>query len=101
MVSSAGSQFESAVFQRVIGSLASEIEFGADVDVDGIEEDGGRAGDGADSGARRRKALSARESGDKQAEVQENAEYKDSLAQGKHYTESYLSILGVTRQLAG
>ena len=40
MVSSTGSQVESAIFQRVIGSLGSEIEFGADVDVDGIEEDG-------------------------------------------------------------
>ena len=40
MVSSTGSQVESAIFERVIGSLGSEIEFGADVDVDGIEEDG-------------------------------------------------------------
>ena len=40
MVSSAGSQVE-----RVIGSLASEIEFGADVDVGGIEEDRLSAGD--------------------------------------------------------
>ena len=45
MVSSTGSQVESAIFQRVIGSLGSEIEFGADVDVDGMEEDDGRAGD--------------------------------------------------------
>ena len=39
MVSSVGSQVESAIFQRVIGSLGSEIEFGADVDVDDIEND--------------------------------------------------------------
>ena len=39
MVSSTGSQVESAIFERVIGSLGSEIEFGADVDVDGMEED--------------------------------------------------------------
>ena len=46
MVSSTGSQVESAIFQRVIGSLGSEIEFGAHVDVDGIEEDGVIVGDG-------------------------------------------------------
>ena len=46
MVSSIGSQVESAVFQRVIGSLGSGIEFGADIDVDGIEEAGDGAGDG-------------------------------------------------------
>ena len=46
MVSSTGSQVESAIFERVIGSLGSEIEFGADVDVDGMEEDDDRAGDG-------------------------------------------------------
>ena len=46
MVSSAGSQVESAIFQRVIGSLGSELEFGADADVDGIEEDGVIAGEG-------------------------------------------------------
>ena len=46
MVSSTGSQVETAIFQRVIGSLGSEIEFGAVVDVDGIEEDGVIAGDG-------------------------------------------------------
>ena len=46
MVSSTGSQVESAIFERVIGSLGSEIEFGADVDVDGMEEDDSRAGDG-------------------------------------------------------
>ena len=46
MVSSTGSQVESAIFERVIGSLGSEIEFGADVDVDGIEEDGVIVGDG-------------------------------------------------------
>ena len=45
MVSSTGSQVESAIFQRVIGSLGSEIEFGADVDVGGIEEDRLSAGD--------------------------------------------------------
>ena len=45
MISSTGSQVESALFQGVIGSLGSEIEFGADFDVNGIE-DGGRAGDG-------------------------------------------------------
>ena len=46
MVSSTGSQVESAIFERVIGSLGSNIEFGADIDVDGIEEEGVRAGDG-------------------------------------------------------
>ena len=46
MVSSTGSQVESAIFERVIGSLGSEIEFGADVDVNGMEEDDARAGDG-------------------------------------------------------
>ena len=50
MVSSTGSQVESAIFQRVIGSLGSEIEFGADIDVDGIEDDvraeDGTVGDG-------------------------------------------------------
>ena len=46
MISSTSSQVESAIFQRVIGSLGGEIEFGADVDVDGIEEDGARVGDG-------------------------------------------------------
>ena len=45
MVSSTGSQVESAIFQRVIGSLGSEVEFGADVDVDGMEEDDASAGD--------------------------------------------------------
>ena len=45
MVSSTGSQVESAIFQRVVGSLGSEIEFGADVDVGGIEEDLPSAGD--------------------------------------------------------
>ena len=38
MVSSNGSQVESAIFQRVIGSLSRGIDFGADVDVDGSEE---------------------------------------------------------------
>ena len=46
MVSSTGSQVESAIFERVIGSLGSEIEFGAVVDVDGFEEDGVIVGDG-------------------------------------------------------
>ena len=45
MVSSTGSQVESAIFQRVIGSLGCEIEFGADINVDGIDEDGVRVGD--------------------------------------------------------
>ena len=40
------SQVESVMFQRVIGSLGSKIEFGADVDVDCMEEDDARAGDG-------------------------------------------------------
>ena len=35
MVTSTGSQVETAIFQRVIGSLGSEIEFGAEADVDG------------------------------------------------------------------
>ena len=38
MVSSTGSQVESAIFQRVIGSLGSEIEFRSAVDVGGIED---------------------------------------------------------------
>ena len=46
MVSSTGSQVESAIFQRVIGSIGSEIEFGAVADVDGIEEDGVIVGGG-------------------------------------------------------
>ena len=46
MVSSTGSQVESAIFQRVIGSLDSEIQFGADADVDGIQDDGVLAEDG-------------------------------------------------------
>ena len=46
MVSSTGSQVESAIFQRVIGSLGGEIEFGADVYVVGIEEDGVSTGEG-------------------------------------------------------
>ena len=46
MVSSTGSQVESAIFQRVIGSLGSTLEFGANVDVDFIEEDLVRVGDG-------------------------------------------------------
>ena len=46
MVSSIGSQVESVIFQRVIGSLGSKIEFREDVDVDDIEEEGVRAGDG-------------------------------------------------------
>ena len=45
MVSSTGSQVESAIFQRVIGWLGSEFEFGADVNVDDIEEDGFRVGE--------------------------------------------------------
>ena len=46
MVTSTGSQVETAIFQRVIGSLGSEIEFGAVIDVDDIEEDGVIVGDG-------------------------------------------------------
>ena len=38
MVSSTGSQVESAIFQRVIGSLGREIEFGAVADVNGTED---------------------------------------------------------------
>ena len=45
MVSSTGSQVESAIFQRVIGSLGCEIGFGVDINVDGIDEDGVRVGD--------------------------------------------------------
>ena len=45
MVSSTGSQVESAIFQRVIASLDSEIQFGAGADVDGIQDDGVLAGD--------------------------------------------------------
>ena len=44
MVTSIGSQVESAIFQRVIGSLGREIEFGAVADVNGTE-DAVRAGD--------------------------------------------------------
>ena len=40
MMSSTGSQVGSVRFQRVIGSLGSEIEFGEDVDVDDIEDGG-------------------------------------------------------------
>ena len=46
MVSSTSSQVESAIFQRVIGSLGGGIEFGVDIDVDGIDEDGIRMGNG-------------------------------------------------------
>ena len=46
IVSSAGFQVESAIFQRVIGSLGSELEFGVDANVDDIEEDGFIARDG-------------------------------------------------------
>ena len=46
MVSSTSSQVESAIFQRVIGSLGNNVRFGADVDVIGVEEDGDRAGHG-------------------------------------------------------
>ena len=50
MVSSTGSGVESVLFQRVIGSLGGEIEFGVDDDVDGTEEygirgEGGGVGD--------------------------------------------------------
>ena len=46
MVSSAGSQVESVIFQRVIGSLGGDIVFGGDVDVDEMEEDGAGEKDG-------------------------------------------------------
>ena len=39
MVSSIGSQVESAVFQRVIGSLGGDVEFGGDGDVDDGEDE--------------------------------------------------------------
>ena len=38
MVSSTGSRIESAVFQRVIGSLGGEIDFGGDSGFDDFEE---------------------------------------------------------------
>ena len=47
MVSSTGSQVESSTFQRVIGSLDCDIEFGENIDLDDLEgertarEDGG------------------------------------------------------------
>ena len=46
VVSSTGSQVESAIFQRVIGSLGGEAEFGGDDDVNGIEQDSVRAENG-------------------------------------------------------
>ena len=45
MVSSICSQVESAVFQRVIGSLGCDIEFGEDVEEDRVEGEGGGVGD--------------------------------------------------------
>ena len=48
MVSSIGSQVESAIFLRVIGSLGGNVDFGGDTDADGIEESGIRE---KDSGA--------------------------------------------------
>ena len=39
MVSSTGSRVESAVFQRAIGSLGGDVEFGGDGDVDGDEDE--------------------------------------------------------------
>ena len=39
MVSSIGSQVESAVFQRVIGSLGGDVESGGDGDVDDGEDE--------------------------------------------------------------
>ena len=46
MVSSTGSQVESTLFKRVVGSLGSEVEFGADACVASIEEDRVRGEDG-------------------------------------------------------
>ena len=46
MVSSTRSQVESAIFQRVIGSLGSDVDFGGDFDVNDIETNGVSAGDG-------------------------------------------------------
>ena len=45
MVSSTGSQVESIILQRVIGSLGSAIELEEDTNVDGTESDGASAGD--------------------------------------------------------
>ena len=45
MVSSTGSQVESVILQRVIGSLGSTIELEEDTNVDGTEVDGVGAGD--------------------------------------------------------
>ena len=42
LVSSSGSRFESAVFERVIGSLSGSTDFGGDAGVDDIEENGVR-----------------------------------------------------------
>ena len=39
MVSSIGSQVESAIFQRVIGSLGCDTDFGGDIDVNEADED--------------------------------------------------------------
>ena len=50
MVSSTGSQVESAIFQRVIGSLGSDMEVGGGDRADGVDdqsvyvEDGGPGG---------------------------------------------------------
>ena len=42
MVSSTGSQLDSAILQGIIGSLGNDIVFGKDVNVDAVEEDGVR-----------------------------------------------------------
>ena len=39
IASSTGSRFESVVFQRVIGSLDCDIEFGENIDLDDFEEE--------------------------------------------------------------
>ena len=44
MVSSVGSQVESAIFKRVIGALCSDVEFGGDVYVE--DNDGSCVGGG-------------------------------------------------------
>ena len=45
VVSSTGSQVESAIFQRIIGSLGSDIEFGGDDNADDLQYDGAWAED--------------------------------------------------------
>ena len=47
MTSSTGSRVESAVFQRVIGSLGGEVDFGGNTDDDDVDHDGVGVEDGS------------------------------------------------------